>query len=319
MGLNVIQMSNEDRLVEVLTRSKDHFGPEGKQMIDALLAPENIAIMIGTLLLWAGSHLFGVGEIIDVLLLIVGAATIGWSIGDVAKDIYAFADLTINARSEDDLNKAAKAFSHAVVLAGFTTIMALLLRRSVKQIQVTRGANVLDAMRPRSPGFAGNVGADPYKGQIWSKPQTKMVESLPPGQGKISPFGDIYLAVREGTVVQERLAYAHELVHRFLSPRLGLFRTFRAQLRMSGYLRSALLQYLEESLAETYAQFRVNGIGFTELLNGISFPIENGYITIGNLFTEGIAIGNIFIGGDLFLVRFTHSDAKNKEASAAAR
>jgi hypothetical protein len=38
--------------------------------------------------MWAGSHFFGVGESVDVLPLIVGAFTIGWSIPDVARDVF---------------------------------------------------------------------------------------------------------------------------------------------------------------------------------------------------------------------------------------
>jgi len=35
--------------------------------------------MAGTLAVWAGSHFFGVGEVVDLALLLVGAFTIGWS------------------------------------------------------------------------------------------------------------------------------------------------------------------------------------------------------------------------------------------------
>src|SRR5262249_52951249 len=120
MALNVATMSLTDRLKEVLTRSKKNLGPEVGDAINALLSPTNLAILAGTLTIWAGSHLFGVGEIVDVILLVVGAFTIGWSIGDVAKDLYTFTEKTVNARSEADLDAAAKAFSHAIVLAGIT-------------------------------------------------------------------------------------------------------------------------------------------------------------------------------------------------------
>src|SRR5882724_10536700 len=106
MALNVAAMSTTDRLKEVLTRSKKNFGPDVAQAIDSLLSPTNLAILAGTLALWAGSHFFGVGEIVDVLLLIVGAFTIGWSISDVAKDMYTFADRTLNARTDADLETA---------------------------------------------------------------------------------------------------------------------------------------------------------------------------------------------------------------------
>src|SRR5439155_20931776 len=129
-----------ERLKEVLTRSKKNFGPDVAQAIDSLLSATNLAILAGTLTLWVGSHFFGVGEIVDVLLLLVGAFTIGWSITDVAKDVYTFAEKTVNARSEADLERASQCFRHAVVLAGITVIMALRLRPSPKQIQVAGGS-----------------------------------------------------------------------------------------------------------------------------------------------------------------------------------
>ncbi len=305
--MNVAAMSTTDRLAEVLQRSKKNLGPDAAKAIDSLLSPTNLAIMAGMLVAWAGSHFFGVGEIVDVLLLVVGAFAIGWSITDVASDLYEFADRTINGTSEADLERAAQAFSHAVVLAGITVIMAILLRRSVKQIQAARGANVLDAMRPRSPGLP-RVGADPEAGRIWSKPGIKSDPSLPAGEGSTSPFGEVRLS-SAGSTTEQALARAHELVHRVLTPRFGVLRTFRVQLRMSGYLRSAFLQYLEEAIAETVAQLRVNGAG--GLLEGVKFPVANGYVSINALMSEGAAIGTIAAGTEVFSVQFipTASDS----------
>ena len=307
MGLKVATMSNTDRLAEVLKRSKKNFGPDVGQAIDSLLSPTNLAILAGTLVVWAGSHFFGVGEILDVLLLVVGAFAIGWSIGDVAKDLATFTDRTINARTEDDLEKAAQAFSHAIVLAGITVIMALLLRRSVKQIQVTRGANVMDAMRPREPGLPP-VGTDPAKGRIWSKPGITSDPSLPAGEGSTSPFGEVRLSPA-GSVTEQALVRAHELVHQFLTPRFGVLRNLRVQLRMSGYMRSMLLQYLEEAIAETVAQLRVNGT--SGLLQGVKFPVANGYMTIGSLVSEGVSIGIIAAETQFFSVQFFPAKPKN--------
>jgi hypothetical protein len=303
MGLNVAAMSTTDRLKEVLTRSKKNFGPDVAQAIDALLSPTNLAILAGTLALWAGSHFFGVGEIVDVLLLVVGAFTIGWSVSDVAKDVYTFADRTLNARTDADLERASQAFTHAVVLAGITVIMALLLRRSAKEIQIARGANVVDAMRPRSPGLP-RVGPDPESGRIWSKPGIKSDPTLSAGEGSTSPFGEVKLSPH-GSVNEQALVRAHELVHRFLTPRFGVLRTFRVQLAMSAYLRSAFLQYVEEAIAETVAQLRVNG--FSGFLEGVKFPVANGYVTITDLVSEGATIGTISAGTQFFTVKFIPS------------
>jgi len=300
VAVNVATMTVTDRLREVLTRSKKNFGPDVARAIDELLSPVNLAILAGTLTLWAGSHLFGVGEVVDVLLLAAGAFMIGWSIADVAKDLYTFAERTLTARTEADLDAAAKAFSHAIVLAGITVVMAVLLRKSAKQVEVARGPNIVDAMRPREPGLV-KVGPDPEAGKIWSRPGIKTDPALGPGEGSTSPFGEVRLSPY-GTPNEQALARAHEMVHRFLTPRFGVLRTFRVRLSMSGYMRSALLQYLEEAMAETYAQLTVNG--FKGFLTGVRFPVANGYVTISELATEGVAIGTITAGNHLFTVRF---------------
>ncbi len=298
-------MSLKDRLKEVLSRSKKNFGPDVGQQIDALLSTTNLAILAGTLTAWAGSHLLGIGEVLDVLLLAVGAFSIGWSIKDVAEDLYHFAHLTIKAKTEDDLEKASQYFSHAVVLAGITVIMAVLLRRSVKKVQASRGPNVIDALKRRTSVGLPLVGNDPEKGRIWSKPGISTDPSLPAGQGSTSPWGEVKLSSL-GSTTEQDLARAHELVHRFLSPRLGILRQFRAQLGMAGYLRSMLLQYIEEALAETVAQLKVNG--FNGLLDGLKFPVKNGYMSISDLACEGEAIGTITIGTQFFTIEFIPSN-----------
>jgi hypothetical protein len=53
--------------------------------------PPHWPIISGTLVVWAGSQFFGVGKIVDVILLVIGAATIGWSAWQLGKELYAFA------------------------------------------------------------------------------------------------------------------------------------------------------------------------------------------------------------------------------------
>lgn len=70
---------------------------------------------------------------------------------------------------------------------------------------------------------------------------------------------------------------------------------------MSGYMRSAILQYLEEALAESVAQLAAHGV--VGLLRGIRFPIANGYITLQQLVSEGAEIGTILVGTQRFSVQ----------------
>jgi hypothetical protein len=298
MAVNVGALSLPDRLKIVLTKSKENFGPDVRQAIDALMAPTNLAILAGTLGVWAASHLFGVGEIIDVLLLLVGAFTIGWSITDVAQHIYTFVDRTVNAKSEDDLFKASSAFSHAVVLAGITVIMALLLRRSAKQIQAARGANVLDTMRPRELGLRP-VGADPE--WLWSRPGIKNDPTLSAGEGSTSPFW-------RGPLVSRRFG------HR---PRSGPCPRARSPLPHAAIRRAA-------EVSRPTRHVRLSSVGVPAVSGGSDRgdrrstagqrvqrsarrdPVSGRqrYVTITDLVTEGAAIGTITAGTQIFQVQF---------------
>ena len=53
-------------------------------------------------------------------------------------------------------------------------------------------------------------------------------------------------------------------------------------------------------MAETYAQLKVNGLG--NVIVGIRFPIDGGYVTVSQLANEGSAIGSIVVGGQQLTV-----------------
>ena len=86
----IIAWSKEDKVTETIQRSKKHFGPALQHQVDALLTPENLAILVGTLVIWAASHFVGVGEIVDVALLLIGAVMLGPAIVDVAENLLKF-------------------------------------------------------------------------------------------------------------------------------------------------------------------------------------------------------------------------------------
>ena len=54
-------------------------------------------------------------------------------------------------------------------------------------------------------------------------------------------------------------------------------------------------------MAESYAQLRVRGMH--QIVIGIRFPIQGGYVAASQLGTEGAAVGNIVLGGAIFMVR----------------
>jgi len=117
--------------------------------------------------------------------------------------------------------------------------------------------------------------------------------TLPPGAGHTDRFGNVTYS-SAGSATDQALVRYHEQVHSILSPRLSFGRNIRADLMELAYHRSAFLKYLEEALAESYAQLRVHGI--RNLPDGIRFPIKYGYVTLRAVVTEA-AIGTVLFGG----------------------
>ncbi|PWT82226.1 MAG: hypothetical protein C5B58_08565 [Acidobacteria bacterium] len=69
------------------------------------------------------------GEIADVIMLIVGGLMLGASALDVAKEVNAFAMGAMDAQTDDDLTEAAGHFAQAVIKGGVTLISAILLKK----------------------------------------------------------------------------------------------------------------------------------------------------------------------------------------------
>lgn len=283
----IARLSSTDKIGEAMRRSLPHIPVGARAIVESLLQPQTLAIIAGTLVVWAGSHFFGVGEIVDVILLTVGVLTLGFAVFEGAGALYDFTTGSIKAVTDDDLGKAGRDFARAVVLLGISTIQAVLLRG--------QGRAVLARGRPQiHPRIY--VGRPPPASN-----QLRLTRPSRPGGplGTTDAYGTITIA-RNQSLSEQRITLFHELVHRYFSPRTGPLRQIRAELRMSGYSRSALLRYLEEALAEGYGQLRVHGLA--RALGAYRFPLERGYVTVSQLAIEGQAIGTIFLGGILFRV-----------------
>jgi hypothetical protein len=136
--------------------------------------------------------------------------------------------------------------------------------------------------------------------RLFYKPTETGSSLLPPGEGVTTKFGDITYSTL-GSPQDRALALFHERVHSFLSPKLLVGRTLRADIMEAGYKHSALLKYLEEALAETYAQLHVRGM--KGLVTGLRVPVQNGYVTLSRLAVEGAA-ATITAGGATYGVYY---------------
>lgn len=153
--------------------------------------------------------------------------------------------------------------------------------------------------------------ADVLRRRGFYEPTTQGDPNMPAGYGRTDKYGNITYSTA-GTPTDRALALHHEKVHQFLSPRFNLLREFRADLNMTVYERSSFMRYLEEAMAETYAQLRVNGI--RGLPDGIRFPITNGYVKLRHVVAEG-AVGAVTVGGityGVYVVADNHFNGQNQ-------
>ena len=181
MSNGVARWPVTDKVADAIRRSTAYMPDTLGRQLGAFLEPQTLGLIAGTVAIWAGSHFFGVGEVVDVGLLLVGAFMIGWSINDVVRDLVDFGTTAYGSGSEADLDRAARLFARAVVTAGITAVMALLLGRSARGIQASRGASVTEAVKPRSPGLVERA-PDPQPAQLWSQPAISATPPWPRGK-----------------------------------------------------------------------------------------------------------------------------------------
>ena len=149
--MDVANMSLQDRLGEAVSRSGRHMPAELAREVAAIFTPMNIAIMAGTLVVWAGSHFAGVGFLADIILLCLGVVFLGWTAVELAGVLYEFATVLADAKTEADLERAGVLFAQAVLLAGVGAVSAVLLRGGAGAVRNARAAATPPPPPPTPP------------------------------------------------------------------------------------------------------------------------------------------------------------------------
>jgi hypothetical protein len=118
----------EEKFAEALRRTAPKLPSNMHHEFEALLSPKSLGIVASGFVVWAGSHAFGVGEVVDIVLLIGGAVTLGMSVFDVVEDLGDFLVVTSNATGEKDLNEAASHLARAIAILGVAAFIALMAK-----------------------------------------------------------------------------------------------------------------------------------------------------------------------------------------------
>jgi len=129
-----------DRFAAVLSRVRQHLPDKLRAEFEAIFTPGAIAGAALVLAAWAGSHAVGIGFVADAAFLALGYAIMGWTIFQMAEDLFRSAKLTVGARSASDLDEAAKLIAKIIANVGVGAFVALLTRGIGKRTGGGRGA-----------------------------------------------------------------------------------------------------------------------------------------------------------------------------------
>ncbi len=291
--------------------------PEAREAMASMLTPASLAIVTATLIIWAGSHAFVVGEIVDVILVCIGAVTVGLSFYDGAREVKDFAVAATGARSDAGIDVAARHFARAATILGITLLQAVLLHGQARTLRL-RGRPRLYQIESKNPPELNSRLKIKRPKKLFN-PYTKE-----PISALVDEWGTTIEISRDQPLSQQRIALLHEIAHRYLIPRAGMLREIRNEARIAGYGYTVLLRYLEEALAEGYAQLRRNGLlsAVKALYYPLKQPMEDGdpngeaYVTIAHIYKEGKILGTIMLGGNRFYVSITHMSNRHRPASS---
>lgn len=155
---SVADMDLEDRFMVVMQRTAPKLPGDIREEFEALLSPAALAIVVGVLAVWAGSHYFGVGFVVDAILIGGGVIFLGWQVWDAADDFISFLKLTYSAENENDLDSAATHLSNFIAVVGVAAFIALLTRGAGKKIKV-KTAKKTGVVRAAGAADAGMTGS----------------------------------------------------------------------------------------------------------------------------------------------------------------
>lgn len=312
--MDIAHMDFTDKLEIVVEKTIVLLPADIGQQLRAMVTKEALATMAVILTAWLVAHFFGVGEVADLVLAVVGYAALGAVAIDAAKKLYDFADKTYSATTEADLDAAAHDLADAITLIGVTAVFSILLKSKPKDTFKTpyRGkafpkisTKQINGMKNVAPRTSG-----------WKyKPSFTFTRLKEAGSGSTDVWGNAKVGraydrthkTAKQAIDDLHKGIFHERVHQYLSPKFYLLREPLIFLKQSGYNKSYILRYIEEAFAETVALMRKNGLSPKSIVDGLRFPLNDYYeisITLLQHEATGVLLGPITVSGIAYNVYY---------------
>lgn len=142
--LSIQSMDVYQRIEEVLSRVPDHLGDEARRDFMVLVGPESLATTSAVLAVWAVSHAFGAGEILDATLMVAGYIAAGPAIWEAARRLREALTRILDATGDQDLDRAAALIADLLGSLGISVFVALVTHAAARavasDVKATRGS-----------------------------------------------------------------------------------------------------------------------------------------------------------------------------------
>lgn len=147
--------STLDKLKYAIQQAMSKLPGDVAARLQAMLTPENLAALATVTGIWAAAQFFGVGEVADAALIVVGLFTMGTDAINVGVDLGEFAVGVVQASNASDLNNAGGKLADAISIAGIDGVMALLFRKASEKMPEREPVVSADFVTPE--GIVVNV------------------------------------------------------------------------------------------------------------------------------------------------------------------
>ena len=127
-------LSPTEKLLEAVNRGAILLPSEVAEEIKAIFTPATLATMVGVFAAYIAAHATGIGQAMDIGMLIAGGIFFGLDAFAIFKDIAGFAG-AVNATTEEELDQAGEHLASAVAKIGVDAVMTLLTRKVADKIQ----------------------------------------------------------------------------------------------------------------------------------------------------------------------------------------
>ncbi len=163
-----------DRLLDAAYQSLALMPEELRERVAEFLTPEAMAVIAGVAAIWAGSHFFGVGFVVDIVFAGAAIITVGMDAIKALKGYVKYYNSAVDACSEEEISTAARHFADATLttanLIGWANLARFLARSASTARNAVRAKGALSPLG-RWTRYINSIKFDIPRdqGMLWTK------------------------------------------------------------------------------------------------------------------------------------------------------